>query len=353
MCGISRIKYGRTSLFNNGGFTLIELLLVVLIISILAAIALPQYQKAVLKSRYSAMMPLAKSIANGNEVYYMEHGNYSGDPTTLIVQGKEEYPDGTNILMYNDGGLSYVRATNDGVPSARYLVYQKHSENFANTTMCEAADERANALCQALGGQIVEGGNSSGESGWTAYLLTGNYGSTDQFAGDPEDDSGNDPQTPACNEDEKPDDIVVNDTKGATAKCINGKWKYQWTGGQEYNYGIVSTRPYQVAGDTFQEGYCTAYWATKSYSCAYATFMSGTFCGAYSDTNTCDNTIYDVGACCDGRYCPVGSPVCARRSDGSLIRNEDGSRQTDGWHGDCCNPDGILGECPLDIDICQ
>ncbi len=57
-------------------FTLIELLVVVLIIGILAAVALPQYQKIVEKSRASQALALLASAYEHATVYYLEHGNY-------------------------------------------------------------------------------------------------------------------------------------------------------------------------------------------------------------------------------------------------------------------------------------
>ena len=66
-------------------FTLIELLVVVLIIGILAAVALPQYQKAVWKSRFTQAKVMAKSLIDAEELYYLANGSYSQDITELSV----------------------------------------------------------------------------------------------------------------------------------------------------------------------------------------------------------------------------------------------------------------------------
>ena len=70
---------------NNKAFTLIELLVVVLIIGILASVALPQYQKAVLKSRYTQIMLLGDAVAKAQERYYMANGTYSPDLEVLDI----------------------------------------------------------------------------------------------------------------------------------------------------------------------------------------------------------------------------------------------------------------------------
>ena len=70
---------------NKQAFTLIELLVVVLIIGILAAVALPQYQKAVIKSRYATIKSLVQTLANAEETYYLANGEYTIDVDVLSV----------------------------------------------------------------------------------------------------------------------------------------------------------------------------------------------------------------------------------------------------------------------------
>lgn len=84
------------------GFTLIELLVVVLIIGILAAIAIPQYQKAVERSRMAEAIQRLGDYATAQQAYYMHHGGFADDYATLN-QGDIQVPEQTEVGAWDTG----------------------------------------------------------------------------------------------------------------------------------------------------------------------------------------------------------------------------------------------------------
>ncbi len=113
---------------NKKAFTLIELLVVVLIIGILAAVALPQYQKAVWKARFVQAKTMAKSIADAQEVYYMANGQYTDSFEELSIDvPANSFNDTLSEAYFNWGKCSLTKQTT-GRAEVQCVIYKNGHE---------------------------------------------------------------------------------------------------------------------------------------------------------------------------------------------------------------------------------
>ncbi len=74
------------SIIHRRAFTLIELLVVVLIIGILAAVALPQYQKSVAKSKVAQLQILLNAALKASNIELMEKGVRTHDWNNIAFE---------------------------------------------------------------------------------------------------------------------------------------------------------------------------------------------------------------------------------------------------------------------------
>ncbi|MGI8907224.1 MAG: type II secretion system protein [Candidatus Sumerlaeaceae bacterium] len=81
-------------------FTLIELLIVVAIIAILAAIAVPNFLEAQTRAKVSRVKTDMRTLMTATESYRVDNNQYAVPSDVIGIQGTIPYPDGSGAMPY-------------------------------------------------------------------------------------------------------------------------------------------------------------------------------------------------------------------------------------------------------------
>ncbi len=109
---------------STKGFTLVEIMIVVVIIGLLAAMAIPAFQKVRQSSQDTAVLNNARQLSAASDQYFLENGVSTVASTNLV--GATNYVKAVNTVAgetYPAGFTQGITITISGVAGARTITY--------------------------------------------------------------------------------------------------------------------------------------------------------------------------------------------------------------------------------------
>ncbi len=117
---------------KRDGFTLIELLIVVVIIGILAAIAIPKFSSTRERAFIATAKSDLKNLASIEEMYYNENYSYGSNTTELAFVNSE----GVTITIGEATNTGWsASAVHAGVPGQSCAIYHGRAAQLAPATV--------------------------------------------------------------------------------------------------------------------------------------------------------------------------------------------------------------------------
>jgi type IV pilus assembly protein PilA len=109
---------------SKKGFTLVEIMIVVVIIGLLAAMAIPAFQKVRASSQDKAVTNNMRQLASGADQYFLENGTSTAAIESLV--GSSAYVKVLSTVANESYPAFFTQATPvivSGISSARTLTY--------------------------------------------------------------------------------------------------------------------------------------------------------------------------------------------------------------------------------------
>jgi type IV pilus assembly protein PilE len=127
----------KQSMIKNKGFTLLELMIVVAIIGILVAVALPSYQESIAKSKRSNAMVALLAFAGAMERHmtetdsYCDAGGAGGSSTCGGATNDSGTPSIFNSTVPLDGGTAQYNLTISAITSTSFTLLATRVNSMA------------------------------------------------------------------------------------------------------------------------------------------------------------------------------------------------------------------------------